>query len=232
MKHLYSTMKTRHNLQWLYASVTILILTLGWKFPIMGYLVVAAMTGVFISGPIAGRWFCGNLCPRGGFLERIISKYSPNKTMPAWANSTKVRVGVLLFLFCMVGINGSRDPGNWQHWGYVFWLVCFVTTTAGALMAFFWNARAWCAICPMGTIQSWVGGGKYKLEIDPELCKSCKKCEKSCPMHLHIIQGKTENTSPQVLFSKDCIRCGECEEACSVKTLKLVTSETVASVKG
>ena len=162
---------------------------------------------------------CGNLCPRGGFLERIISKYSPNKPMPDWANSTKVRIGVLLFLLCMVGINGSRDPGSWQHWGFVFWLVCFVTTAFGAIIAFFWNARSWCAICPMGTIQSWLGGNKYHLEIDQKTCKSCKKCERSCPMHLSIIKEKTENTLPNTLFSKDCIRCGECEEACPVKTL-------------
>ena len=212
-------MKTRHRLQWFYASITILILTLGWKFPILGYLVLAAMIGGFISGLVAGRWFCGNLCPRGGFLERIISKYSPNKPMPDWAKSTKVRIGVLLFLLCMVGINGSRDPGSWQHWGFVFWLVCFVTTAFGAIIAFFWNARSWCAICPMGTIQSWLGGNKYHLEIDQKTCKSCKKCERSCPMHLSIIKEKTENTLPNTLFSKDCIRCGECEEACPVKTL-------------
>ena len=43
-------MKTRHRLQWFYASITILILTLGWKFPILGYLVLAAMIGGFIMG--------------------------------------------------------------------------------------------------------------------------------------------------------------------------------------
>ena len=218
-------MKTRHRLQWVYASVTILILSLGWKFPALGYLVVAAMTGGLISGLVAGRWFCGNLCPRGGFLERIISKYSPNNTMPPRARSTVIRIGVLLFLFCMVGINGSRDPGSWQHWGRVFWLICLVTTTAGAIMAYFWNARAWCAVCPMGTIQNWLGGGKYHLENDPELCKSCKKCEKACPMHLPIIQARTQTAPPRVLFSKDCLRCGECEAACPVKTLKLAKSE-------
>jgi len=230
MKHPYSTMKTRHRLQWLYASVTILVLALGWKFPILGYIVVAAMLGGLISGPIAGRWFCGNMCPRGGFLERVISTYSPGKTMPAWAKSAKVRVGVILFLFAMVGINGSRDPGNWLHWGRVFWTICLVTTTAGVIMAYFWNARAWCAVCPMGTIQNWTGGGKYRLEMDPEHCKSCKKCEKACPMRLPIIQGKTKTAAPQVLFSKDCIRCGECEAACPAKTLTLKKSEFVCPI--
>ena len=230
MKHPYSTMKNRHRLQWLYASITILIIGLGWMVPILGYIVLAAMIGGLISGPIAGRWFCGNLCPRGGFLERILSLYSPNKTVPAWVNSMKVRIGVLTILFSIVGFNGSRDPSSWEHWGSVFWLACVVTTTVAALMAIFWNARAWCAICPMGTIQSWAGGGKYHLEIDPDHCKSCKKCEKVCPMHLSIIQGKTKENPPQVLFSKDCIRCGECEESCPAKTLKLVKSKTIAPV--
>ena len=217
-------MKQRHALQWFYASVTALILVLGWKYPLLGYLVVAAMVGGIVSGILAGRWFCGNMCPRGGFLERIISRYSPGKPMPAWAKSMKIRIGVLLFLICMVILNGSRNPDSWQHWGYVFWLICLVTTILGGILAFFWNARSWCAICPMGTIQSWLGGGKYRLAIDPKHCMSCKRCEQVCPMHLAIIQGKTGNTFPQPLFSKDCLRCGECEAACPAKTLHFYNS--------
>lgn len=221
MFHFYSTRKARHTIQWFLATITILILALGWKYPVLGYLVLAAMTGGMISGPIAGRWFCGNLCPRGGFLERIVGLYSPNKPMPDWAKSTKVRVGVLVFLMLMVGINGSRDPGNWLHWGFVFWLVCFVTTMVGLVLAAFWHPRSWCSICPMGTIQSWLGGQKYRLTLTEAKCKECRACEKVCPMHLPIIRHGAASGKSDILFSPDCIRCGECEMKCPQEILRL-----------
>lgn len=137
MRHPYKTLKRRHALQWMYASMTITVLLLGWKYPLLGYVVVLAMLGSIISGLIAGRWFCGNLCPRGGFLERILSKISPDKPAPKWLHLTTTRIGMIIFLFAMIGLNASRNPTSWEHWGFVFWLVCLVTTIFGLILAYF-----------------------------------------------------------------------------------------------
>lgn len=222
MKHPYSSMPQRHKLQWLYASITIIVLALGWKFPALGFLVAGAMLGGIISGPLAGRWFCGNLCPRGGFLERIIGRYAKGSSLPRFFTSAIFRVAVILFLFAMLTINVKSAPLDWRQWGFAFWLICFVTTAAGAVLAFFGNARAWCAICPMGTVQNWFGGKRYLLAIERGKCKSCLVCEKKCPMNLHIIDLQNNGLEPQASSSPDCIRCGECIAACPAKTLHFV----------
>ena len=219
MKHPYSSIPQRHRLQWLYASATVIVLALGWKIPALGFLVPVAMIGGMVSGPVAGRWFCGNLCPRGGFLERIIARYSKGKAPPKLLASTPFRVGVMLFLFTMIGLNVKDDPLSWRQWGYAFWLICVVTTAVGAALAYFWHARSWCAICPMGTMQNWMGGNTYHLKIDPKKCRSCLRCEKSCPMKLKIIAPAQHEEPSRTIPSRDCIRCGECVASCPVKTL-------------
>lgn len=226
MKPLYLKLKKRHTWQWLYASVTLMVLLLGWKYPALGYVVVAAMLGGLISGPLAGRWFCGNLCPRGGFLERVVSKISPDRPAPAWLVSSKVRAGVILFLFTMVFVNGSRNPSSWEHWGVVFWLICLVTTVAGLVLAAIWNPRTWCAICPMGTMQNLAGGKLYTLVLDPAKCKECHLCEKRCPMKFKIIEPPFKDRAPQVLEFRDCIKCGECILSCPAKALTFSERKT------
>jgi hypothetical protein len=36
-----------------------------------------------IGGIFRGRYVCGNLCPRGGFFDRLISPVSPKLPIPA-----------------------------------------------------------------------------------------------------------------------------------------------------
>lgn len=219
MQPLFSANHQR-KIAWLYTIATLIVLLLGWYYPFLGYMVALAMLGGMISALIAGRWFCGNMCPRGGLLGMLAEKYSPRRAVPAWLISTKVRIGAVIFLFAMMGYNvfGRGDYTDWQHWGRVFWLMCLVTTVIGAVLAFFWHGRSWCQICPMGSMQNLCGGGISPLQLDASKCKQCLLCEKVCPLHLSIIE---KGATPKIKMNRDCLKCGQCIAACPIKCLSM-----------
>ena len=53
-------------------------------------------------------------------------------------------------------------------------------------------------------------GRKKKVVIDPELCRGCGKCKRTCPME--AISG--EIRQPHVIDNDKCITCGGCWGAC------------------
>lgn len=65
--------------------------------------------------------------------------------------------------------------------------------------------RTWCTFCPMGTLQRIMGGSKYQLKLDGDLCIDCKRCQKVCPMQLRVFELQD---------LPDCIKCGRCVDAC------------------
>lgn len=78
------------------------------------------------------------------------------------------------------------------------------------ILALFVHHRSWCALCPVGTIQHAIGGGKGQLRIDSELCQECKTCEKACPINLDIVRHKDNG----VVKERDCLKCPECIAVC------------------
>ncbi|HOB21304.1 MAG TPA: NADH-quinone oxidoreductase subunit NuoF [Bacillota bacterium] len=59
--------------------------------------------------------------------------------------------------------------------------------------------------CPAGECKALAG-----YWIDPELCRGCSKCARTCPVD--AISGKIKE--PYVIDEDKCIRCGACKEAC------------------
>ena len=59
--------------------------------------------------------------------------------------------------------------------------------------------------CPSGNCQK-----LKKIQIDPELCKGCSKCTKSCPVG--AISGKIKE--PFIIDESTCIKCEACIDAC------------------
>ncbi len=72
----------RRWVQWALAPIVILVIALGWKYPYLGYTVPVVMILGMIGGIFRGRYVCGNLCPRGGFFDRIMPLASRVQAIP------------------------------------------------------------------------------------------------------------------------------------------------------
>lgn len=207
--HLMGLSRTRRIIQSILWLVVVAVIGLGWKYPLLGFAVPVVMMTGMAGGFVRGRYVCGWLCPRGAFFDRIVGRISLGKTVPAWLRGYGFRWAVFFILIGFMVYQVSLNPGDYRHWGAVFYRMCLITTSIGVVLALFIHPRAWCSFCPIGTFQSAVGGDKCSLEMD-EGCVNCGACEAACPMNISILSNMKEGR----LQSRDCLKCPECQLAC------------------
>jgi polyferredoxin len=166
------------------------------------------MLTLMITAVFRGRWFCGNLCPRGSFNDFVLNKISRKRNIPGVLRSLWVRVPLFILIMSLMIYRVSivfATRNIFEKIGVILVSMCIVTTVVAILLGGFYNTRAWCTVCPMGTAQRIIGGDRYQLKMAHDLCIDCKKCEKVCPMEL---------TVRDIGNNPDCIKCGRCVEAC------------------
>jgi len=192
-----------------YLGILVLIVSIGglW-YPALGYFVLLIFAAIFLISPFRGRWFCGNLCPRGSFADFWVSKISKKRKIPGILRSLWVRLPVFILMMGFMGYRISSIVGTlntFEKIGMVLVTMCIVTTAIAVLLGSQLSPRTWCSFCPMGTAQSLLGGKRHQLKLEKDKCISCKKCEKVCPMQLKVCQNETK---------PDCIKCGRCVSVC------------------
>jgi polyferredoxin len=199
----------KHDYKWALGLIMVAVLTLGWRFPLLGFVVPIAMAAGVVGGLFRGRWICGNLCPRGSFLDSWFSLVAAKKDIPALLKNRPLRWTVATALMSFMVYRLAQNPGDINHLGLVFWQMCFITTLIAVFLGIRYSARSWCNVCPVGTMAGSMGGKKYPLQIDSS-CKACGLCEDSCPMQLEIARYRHTGNHEEA----DCIKCSACMQTC------------------
>lgn len=152
--------KTQAITVWLLPAIVV-----GGLFnPILGYLVLGMMFFFLTLAFFKGRYWCWNLCPRGAFLDIVLSKVAGNKAVPKIFTKQWFRwvIFVLFIVFLVLRIVSTK--GNLIAIGFVFVVMCAITTVISIIIGIITKHRGWCVICPMGTLQEKIG---RRLKADP-----------------------------------------------------------------
>lgn len=216
-----------------YAWVVTILVALGGQWvPELGLLVPLIMLTLSLMSLFRGRYWCGNFCPHGSFFDTFVFPVSRNLGVPKIFRS---RVFVFFFFFFFLLQLGRRfflTFGDLHHFsrqvGFIFSSTYLMVLILGGLAGFFFQARAWCYFCPMGTLQLFfyrlgqalgLTRGEKKITITKkEECRLCGKCARACPLHLTPYQ----NVNKEGEFDdENCIRCQFCVQNCLLGILEL-----------
>ena len=141
--------KTQFFTMWLLPLIVI-----GGLFqPLLGYLVIVMMASLLVLSYFKRRYWCWNICPRGAFLDIALSKLSRNKPIPKLFTKQWFRWFILILFTVILVLRLLGSGGNLIVIGTVFVAMCLVTTIVSIIIGTPTKHRAWCMICPMGTLQ-------------------------------------------------------------------------------
>lgn len=204
-----------HSWMWWLLPV---VIGLGWVYPVVGVIVPFCWIGALVMASFRGRVWCDYMCPRAGLHDHVVTKIRRSRTVPAFFKHPAVRIGVLAFFMSVLAIRLPAVWGDWAAVGGVFVFLLTATTIASVLMGVLLHQRAWCTICPAGTMANWIGRGKGPaLQMDQDACTDCGACAAVCPLDLRPRdQLRSGSTLPA-----DCLKCGLCVDRCPKDALAL-----------
>lgn len=202
--------------------ILLIYLVVGYFYPVVGLIAFICMIGPVSMSVFKGRYWCGHICPRGSYYDKLIGKVSRNKPIPAFLRGRFFRGFMLLLIFTMFGVQMYYAWGDWNAMGRVFWNIIFVTTIVGSVFSIIYAPRTWCTFCPMGTLSAMVAPRKHKSTFKnihvADKCIQCKLCAKVCPMQLKPYEAKGV---AEGLLDGDCIKCGKCVGKCPKQVMEM-----------
>lgn len=182
-----------------------------------------------------GRVYCATVCPVGTLQDFILPlrrRFKRNATF-RWKRPKKIRYHIaVIYLICLL-VGVTVVPMLIEPWNIMRniastirpdaaqegWLTLGVGAATGViagivsllliLASAFFLGRDFCnVVCPIGTGLGILSNTSlYHIDIDPDKCTGCLKCEDICPA------GCIKVTTRQVDNTR-CIRCFECLHVC------------------
>lgn len=201
----------------------------------------AALGFLFIFGSIFGRFVCGWLCPFG-LLQDLLHKiplFRKRKQLPfhkvfkygkylvlfglVFAGSAFLFTGfVKIPAFCKflcpsgtfmgaIPLLGANEGLRTQIGGLFCWklgVLLFLVLLSVKIY------RPFCQyLCPLGAVYGWFNRfSLVQIQWNKEGCTSCMACKRACPVNL---------SPEEISVSAECIKCGQCVDACPEKCLKM-----------
>lgn len=211
-----------------------------WSYAVKGQTLLttaplnfAILFGVLGVSILAGRAFCGWMCPLGtlqdllaNLSDRIFrSKKSDrgknaiklpvriSKKNAGWLRGLKYLVLVIILLASTMAVYPplreicpARAFFNFKDHTPLLWsvLITFVVTSLV-------NRRVWCKyLCPLGALLAPFNKiSPLRLVLKGDHCSGCRSCDAACPMDIDDLTNH--------LRSPECIECLECQEVCPEK---------------
>ncbi|SDE53110.1 4Fe-4S binding protein [Sporomusa acidovorans] len=208
----------KNNIQQYLFWILLIFLAIGIIYPAIGLLAIICMLAPVIIAPYKGRYWCGNLCPRGSFYDNVIAPISPKKQVPAILRSKGFCAFMVVFIMGVFGIQTYYAWGDLSAMGAVFVRIILITTIVGIVLGIIYHQRTWCSFCPMGTLASWFSAKPKTMPLKIEnSCVNCKLCSKVCPLQLSPYTAKGNLNG---FTHADCLKCSRCVEKCPKKALR------------
>jgi ferredoxin-type protein NapH len=121
-----------------YLGIIVLIISIGGIFyPKLGYFLMLVFATLIIIAPFRGRWFCGNLCPRGSFVDFWLGPISRKAKIPATMRTMWLRIPIFFALMGFMIFRIIQAQGVIDKVGMVFVTLCIMTTSASIIFGVF-----------------------------------------------------------------------------------------------
>lgn len=197
----------------------------------------------FVITLFLGRIYCSTVCPVGT-LQDIFSKgrkvIRPLDKPYSYRPGSKMRFYILgAYIFCVIAgvaavpfwiepwsimrniagdIHPSAEKVEWVRAGIgvTYGIIAGVVSAILLLVVSLLTGRGFCTdICPVGTALGCLSNYTlYHIEIDPDKCINCMRCEDICPSQCIKVTSRLVDNSR-------CIRCFDCGNVCPNDAIRM-----------
>ncbi len=182
-----------------------------------------------------GRIYCATVCPVGTLQDLVLPlrrRFKRNHLF-RWKKPRKIRYHIaIVYLVCLVAgvlavpfiiepwnimrniASTVRPDAISQSWftlgiGALTGICAGLVSLILLLLSGFFFGRDFCnTVCPIGTGLGILSGSSlYQIEIDPDKCTGCLRCEDVC-------SASCIKVTTRQVDNRRCIRCFECLSVC------------------